>query len=54
MSLDPSAFVDTSNWAGELSTSSGAQPAHKRSARPSAIRGKHNRTPRAPRLLAQP
>jgi hypothetical protein len=47
MSLDPSAFVDTSNWAGELSTSSGAQPAHKRSARPSAIRGKHS-TPTPP------
>jgi serine/threonine-protein kinase len=36
MSLDPSAFVDTSNWAGELAAPSGQQPAHKRPGRPSA------------------
>ncbi len=48
MSLDPSAFVDTSNWAGELNTPSGAQPAHKRAARPSGIRAKHSTPTPAP------
>jgi serine/threonine protein kinase len=43
MSLDPSAFVDPSNWAGELNTPSGQQPAHKRAGRTSAPpRGKHS------------
>jgi serine/threonine protein kinase len=43
MSLDPSAFVDTSNWAGEmLSAPSGPMQAHKRPARPTAPRGKAN------------
>ena len=41
MSLDPNLFVDTSNWAGELATPSGAAPAHKRPARPTAPRGKN-------------
>jgi serine/threonine protein kinase len=42
MSLDPSAFVDPSNWAGELQAPSGPQPAHKRASRPTAPRGKHS------------
>jgi serine/threonine-protein kinase len=32
MSLDPSAFVDTSNWAGELGAQGGAVPAPRRAA----------------------
>jgi len=40
MSLDPSAFVDTSNWAGELNHPSGQAPAMKRAARPTAPRTK--------------
>jgi serine/threonine-protein kinase len=41
MSLDPSAFVDTSNWAEMLNAPSGVQPAHgKRTPRPTAPRGK--------------
>jgi serine/threonine protein kinase len=43
MSLDPSLFVDPSNWAGEvLSAPSGQQQAPKRPTRPSAPRGKHS------------
>jgi serine/threonine-protein kinase len=34
MSLDPSAFVDTSNWVGELGMQSQQQPAMKRPTRP--------------------
>jgi serine/threonine-protein kinase len=35
MSLDPSAFVDTSNWAGEMGLASGHPPPHKpRTTRP--------------------
>jgi serine/threonine-protein kinase len=40
MSLDPSAFVDTSNWAGELGHPSGQAPALKRPSRPTAPRSK--------------
>jgi serine/threonine-protein kinase len=35
-SLDPSAFVDTSNWAGEMGLASQQQPAMKRPTRPPA------------------
>jgi len=49
MSLDPSAFVDTSNWAGEmLGPPSGALQAHKRPGRPTAPRGKGNTPTPAP------
>jgi serine/threonine-protein kinase len=41
MSLDPSAFVDTSNWAGELAAPTAPQPAQKRPGRPSGPRPKH-------------
>jgi len=34
MSLDPGAFVDTSNWVGELAVQSAQQPAFKRPTRP--------------------
>ena len=43
MSLDPSSFVDTAGWAGEmLNTPTGQQGAHKRPGRPTAPRGKHS------------
>jgi serine/threonine-protein kinase len=42
MSLDPHAFVDTSNWAGELNV---GQQAPKRSGRPSASPGNKRMTP---------
>ena len=46
MSLDPSAFVDPSRWAGELAHPSGQQAAHKRAGRPSAApRNKQTPTP---------
>jgi eukaryotic-like serine/threonine-protein kinase len=40
MSLDPSSFVDTAGWAGELGMQSGGQPAHafKRPTKPPANR----------------
>jgi serine/threonine-protein kinase len=45
-SLDPSAFVDPSRWAGELNPS-GQQAAHKRAGRPSAAPRNKN-TPTSP------
>jgi hypothetical protein len=43
MSLDPSAFVDTSSWVSEMEQSSPQQPARRPSpARPQAPRGRPN------------
>ena len=48
MSLDPSAFVDTSGWVGELGLGSAQQPAHQPGkAKPSSSRPPANR-PRQP------
>ena len=38
-SLDPSSFVDTSNWAGEMQSHQGTQRAQKKSTKPPANKG---------------
>jgi hypothetical protein len=40
MSLDPSAFVDTSNWVGEMGLTSPQQQAPKRPTRPHPVKPK--------------
>jgi serine/threonine protein kinase len=49
MSLDPSAFVDTSNWAGEMGGSS-QQPPIKRPTRPPAMKSKPGTTTPSPEI----